>query len=343
MGRPAKPWYREKRKTWYAEIGGVQHNLGPDKEAALTRFHELTAEERKRKPGEVKVEAEVPTVADIFQKFLDWCEKHRSQKTYLWCRFRIRAFIKHAKGKVVNQPFDTLKPFHVVEWSDKDPDWSPTYKHGMIAGIQRPFNWACKMGHIDKSPIRHIEKPGMERREQYVTVDQWKKIRDHYVDGDPFRDILEWAWECGARPQEAKGIEARHVQLASHRIYIPKEEAKGKKRPRIIYMTPHAEAIVARLMAKHPTGPLFRNNRGNAWSGFCMNNRFIRLKKHLGVKFAAMSLRHGFATRKLEQGMSPATVAALMGHRDLSMISRYYSHLDQADEHLQSQLNLEGA
>jgi hypothetical protein len=44
-GRPPKPWFRSARNCWCVCLNGTQHNLGPDRERAFTRFHELLASE----------------------------------------------------------------------------------------------------------------------------------------------------------------------------------------------------------------------------------------------------------------------------------------------------------
>lgn len=365
MARPAKLWFRASRNAWFVEIRGKQHNLGADEVEAKRRFHALMAQPEPKPAPPPSL-----SIADICERFLEWCSRHRSAGTYQWSKCRIQWFI-NAIGNFARQPVDSLKPFHVVEWIDKHPDWSRTYRHGLIAAVQRPFNWAVRLGYIASNPIRFIEKPGVQRREQLITPADWITIRDHYPAGDAFRAVLEWAWECGARPQEAKGIEASHVQLDLHRIFIPKEEAKGKKKPRIIYMTPRAEEIIVQLTTLRPSGPLFLNAKGRPWTSFAMNCRFCRLQMALGrlrmkelgikpskakdpkvrekenrelqsahgIKFAAYSLRHGFCQRKLEDGLDIMTVASLMGHSGTQMIERHYSHMDKADKYLHASLN----
>jgi len=229
----------------------------------------------------------------------------------------------------------------VVEWADAHPSWGDNYRRGALIAVQRPFNWAAKLGYIQSSPIPYIEKPQATRREQVVTVNEWEAIRDHYDEGDPFRDLLEFAWETGCRPQEVKAIEARHVQLGVHRVVFPAKEAKGKKRIRVIYLTPRAEQIIRKLLKLRPKGLLFLNAKGKPWNYAAMNCRFGRLKKTLGVKYCAYAIRHGFATRKLEDGLDHITVAALMGHADATMLSKVYSHIGDRHDHLREQLNRE--
>ena len=194
-----------------------------------------------------------------------------------------------------------------------------------IMSIQRPYNWAEELGYIDENPVRKIKKPPCGRREQAVTPDQWQKIRDHYPAHDPFRDLLEFCWETGCRPFEARSMEIRHVQLDKQLVLFKPEEAKGKTHCRVIRLTQTAVEIVKRRMGARSEGVVFLNDAGNAWTACAMNCRFCRLKKHVGVKFFAYAWRHGFATRKLVEGHDHLTVAELMGHTDGTMLARVYA------------------
>jgi len=333
MARIPKPWFREDRQTYCVTIRGKRHDLGPDKTEADRLFHELMAQ----KPADPKPIAGL-SVAKVFDKYLDWCHKHREPRTFDWYRDHIQAFMDTLK-QPERMPFADLKPFHVIEWADKHDTWGDSYRRGAIVAIQRPFNWAERLGYIDKSPVRNIEKPAAGRREHAVTPVEFAKIRDHYAEGDPFRELLEFAWETGCRPQEVKKVESHHVQMEKHCIVFPPTEAKGKKRWRVIYMTPRAEQIIANLQATRTTGLLFLNAKGTPWNRWNMSCRFGRLKKHVGKTYCSYLLRHGFATRKLEEGLDHLTVAALLGHKDATMLSKIYSHIGERPDHLREQLN----
>jgi integrase/recombinase XerC len=340
MGRKPTAWYWKARKCWAVDLDGSRYKLGPEKDAALRELYRLlslTPEERKP-----KVEAPVSpggmTVAELLDKYLDWCQKHRAPRTYDWYKEHLDDFASHLPN-AAEMPFAELKPYHVVEWADKHPSWGDNYRRGALIAVARPGNWAVKLGYIPMSPIAHLEKPQATRREQAVTLEEWEAIRNHYDEGDPFRDILEFMHETGCRPQEAKAVEARHVELDKQRIVFPAKEAKGKKRVRIVYMTPRAEEIIRNLLKERKNGILFLNTKGRPWNYESMNCRFITLQKHLGVKYCAYAIRHGFATRKLEEGLNDATVAALMGHRDTAMLGRVYSHVGDRPEYLREQLN----
>jgi hypothetical protein len=65
-----------------------------------------------------------------------------------------------------------------------------------------------------------------------------------------------------------KCLEARHIEFDKQRAVIPAEEAKGKRHTRGVYFpTEQSLDIIRRLCEKYPTGPLYRNVRGNKWTG----------------------------------------------------------------------------
>jgi integrase len=321
-----KPFFREDRGLWYVQLHGKQHNLGSDKDDAFRRYHQLM---------QAPTPVESTLALGIIDGFLEWTKQHRSAGTYGFYYEHLQSFTNSLLDKRLQT--EQLKPFHVQQWVDSHPSWGPTYRRGAIGAVQRAFLWAEKLGHIEKSPICHIEKPKAERRDNPWSPADFKKALTHIKD-QPFRDLMEFAWESGCRPQEARLIEAHHVNLQRGRIEIPPDEAKGKKRWRIIYLTEKAAEIVERLLPHRQTGKLFLNVDGNPWKMYAICNRFTRLQKKLGKSYCAYDLRHSFATRQLKNGNDPITVAALLGHVDATMLCKIYEHLSTDDDHLRDRL-----
>jgi integrase len=134
------------------------------------------------------------------------------------------------------------------------------------------------------------------------------------------------------------GLEAKDVDLKK-RAWLVKNKtrwATGERR-RTVYLNELATELTRRLVDRHPTGPLFRNRKGGKWTNCAVSARMRRLADRLqiGPGACAYSLRHLFVTNALEDGINPATVAALVGHKDLNMIMRVYSHLPSRTAHLQ--------
>lgn len=278
------------------------------------------------------------TFNDLSHKYLAWCDKHRAPRSCEWYKGHIDNFLKFL-GANSSMLAKDLKPFHVAEWVDSQPTWGPTYKGGAIVAIKRIYNWAIELGYAEINPIAKLKKPTPQRREIYMTKEDFDSILARISSIDPFRDLLRFVWLTGCRPQEVRHIEPRHVDEVHQRIVFPAEESKGKRAKRIIYLQAEAWEIIKRLMADESSGgKLFKNNRGTAWTKYAICNRFHRLSKVMGKRLFCYAARHGFGTRKLVQGHDHLTVAALMGHTDGSMLAKVYSHVDQDTAHLRKAL-----
>jgi len=337
MAHFPKPFFRNPRKRWYVEIDGNQINLGPDEDEAFRKYHQIMAERDKDDPPHAAAPpAGELTVAELYDKFLTWCQQHREPLTYKGYHEFIQGLIDALKDKAL-LPALSLRPFHISEWVDSHPQWGPTRRRNAIIHVQRAYNWAYKLGYIPENPIRSLEKPQAKRRENHVTPQDFAAIIAKVKD-EPFRDLIVFSWESGCRPQEARHIERRHVHLEQRRIELPPTEAKGRKRWRIIRLTDTALAIVTRRVAQGKGEKLFLNTDGNPWKNQAIVCRFQRLKKKLGKAWAAYDLRHGFAQKMLESGVDHLAVAEIMGHANGQMVATVYSHMNKADAHLDEAL-----
>jgi integrase len=266
-----KPFFRASRGLWYLQVGGKQINLGCDREAAFRQYHEIMGQ-----PRPVAVAANAVVV--ILDLFLEWTRKNRSSGSYGWYLEHLTPFARSLPDGLT---VDAIRPFHVQEYLDSKTTWSNTTKRGAVIAIKRSFNWAEKIGHTDRNPLRHVEKPEAGRREQVVSLLGHQRILAMVQDQE-FTDLLTAAWETGARPQELFRVEARHVDLKNGRWVFPKNESKGKRHSRTIYLNDRMIEMTRCLMLKRPEGPLFRNADGRPWTAFAVNCRFVRIRGMMG-------------------------------------------------------------
>ena len=296
MARKPSPWYWPERNGWFTILHGQRVPLGshpadlspPQKRKGkwiapppIERvFHSLLADKPTRQSAPADSD-DTPTIPGLLDKFLDWTLKNKAARTFEWYRMHIQSFLDHLGGKP--KLVGELRPFHVVEWVESHPDWSPAFRRGAITAIQRPLNWAEELGYIPGNPIKKIKKPQPQRRETHLTPEKFSELIEHYPEGDPFRDLLNFSWHSGCRPQESIRIETRHVHLEVECVIIPKDEAKGKRRARVILLSGTALDIAKRLLGKKPTDRLFHNEDGTAWTRFSIANRFDRLVLAQGI------------------------------------------------------------
>src|SRR4051794_41156518 len=97
MAHQPKPFFRTGR-GWYVQLGTEQIKLADKpktpatEKAAWAAFHELMSGRAKPSPSIPPLSASPLTVAEVFEKFLDWCQQHRSERTYEWSKGHIQAF-----------------------------------------------------------------------------------------------------------------------------------------------------------------------------------------------------------------------------------------------------------
>ncbi len=275
------------------------------------------------------------SVAELTEAFLKWDKANNTPGT---STERARLLRNWLRAKISDEDPRTFQELRTNEldattvrtWVNSHDTWGPTTRSITIRDIKRVFNWAVDEELLEVSPIRRLKKPEPNSREEWINEDDYKLIMATVHDV-PFRDLLTMAWETGGRPFELYRVEARHVRLDERCIVFPKEESKGKKRERRVWLSGVALAIVQRLVLMYPQGPLLRNSKGMPWTNASVNNRFRNRSQELGRKFTQYQFRHGFATRLLMEGNDSLVVAKAMGHVDTKMINRVYVHLEGAN------------
>lgn len=270
MARTPKPWFDKERKVWKVTINGRRHNLGKNKKLAMEEFHRLMLQ-----PAAKKVPSQ--SLPGIIDAFLDWVHKHRAPDTYEWYRYRLQRFIDHHRDLRVQD----LRPFHVETWIDSYESLSQTSRRNYIRSIKRCLSWAKKQGYIETNPVESLEAPSAERREVFVSLEDFNSLLS-YIRDETLRDLVTTTWLVGCRPQESLRVEGRHVDAENQRWVFPIKESKGKKLPRIVYLTDEAMAITKRHMLRHPTGTIFRNRNGRPWTPDAVNCAFDRIQIRMG-------------------------------------------------------------
>ncbi len=274
-----KPFFKPSRGTWYVQLDGRQINLGPDQDKAFTRYHELMNRPR---PTTITSEALVL----VIDAFLDWVSKHRAPDTYLWYRYRLERFAKRYPNLSTAQ----LRPYHVQQWLDSLDGLSSGSLRNHCRAIKRCLRWAEQQGYVDKNPIAHLEQPKAGKREVVLSPTEFADILT-LATNPSFRDLLVVTWETGCRPQESLRVEARHVDVTNQRWVFPKSESKTGFL-RVVYLTDKALAITKRLMLRHPSGPLFRNSRGEAWTTDAVNCVFTSIQIKMGRRILEQRTAH---------------------------------------------------
>jgi site-specific recombinase XerD len=324
-----KPFWKESHKCWYVQLRGKQHRLDPDREEAWKLYHQLMA-------GEMPVGSDRRVIV-LIDQFLRWSQTNHAPDTFRFYRIYNQSFGKFIPARLKLQD---LKPYHLTRWVDAE--WppgsaSPNTRHGAIRAVQRAFSWAKKQGLIQVNPIEYVEKPKPCPRDVYLWPEQYEKVLSMIQD-EPFRDVVEILRHTGARPQEVRIMEARWLDRENRCWQFPRERSKGKRKARVVLLNDRAFEISCRNAATHPQGAMFRNSRGEPWKKKALVDRCRRLRARLDFYVTPYAIRHTFATDAILRGVDLVTIAQLMGHVDLRMLSEIYQHVEKHSEHLRAGL-----
>lgn len=270
MPKFAKPWFRACRGVWYVSLDGKQINLGPDRTAAFEEYARLIAAPKETKPV---AEHCLPAVLDAF---LTWLKPRRSPETFLWYQYRLERLARRYPKLDASR----LTCAMVEDWVD-EYQLSVTSRRNYFRAAKKAMKWAKSRGMVRRNRIRTLEVPAGESREVVISLPLYEQILSLIRDPG-FRDLVVTTWETGCRPQESLRVEARHVDLTNQRWVFPKSESKNKKLSRVVYLADAAIAITRQLVELYPTGKLFRNSRGRAWTTDAVNNMFRRIQVRIG-------------------------------------------------------------
>jgi integrase len=262
------------------------------------------------------------TVSDLIQKFLIHHKNNSQPGTY--------KFYQRLENFKLNLLVTDLRPLHITEWVESTKG---NYRRNLMRSMKTCFKWAADEGYIETSPLAKMKLPSAISRgdEVFLTQEQWEKIITAVDDVDIF-DVLMLLHETGCRPGEVRAFEAKYFDETGKCIVFPKSESKGGKTQRIIHLNPAAMEIIKRRISVQSEGKLF------SFSANKLDAKCEQLSKKVGVKFVPYSLRHDFCTRAIIAGIDLQTLSVLMGHCDLKMISKIYSHVRRREDFIKQEL-----
>jgi integrase len=322
MSRPNKIWFRKDVGWWMVTLAGEKIRLAQGKEsrkAAEQKFHELMAS-RSQAP-----ESPNARVADVIEAFLAWTKVHRSSETN-------RNYISYGQGFSEHSGYmqtSELKPIHVTRWVDEN-GWTQTTERNARRSIYRAFSWACEEGILTRNPLQGMKCPRAKARGRFMSDSEYRTLLKH-SDLD-FKTLLFALKETGCRPKEARVL--RWEQVRDDRWVLEEHKTAYKvEKPRVIYLTTPMRKMMNVLRRRSTGSQVFLNSRKKPWTCNAVRLRIARLKTKLNLPddLCAYMLRHAFGTNAILNGVDVATVAELMGHTSLEMVSRVYLHL--ADQH----------
>jgi integrase len=336
MARKSKPWWREERGQWFVQHNGRQVPLGPDKVEAEKKWHTLMALAGKDTAGD---ENPFKIIAD---ERLEWVRRHKKAKTYRVYKLLLQEF-HNLHGNV---PVKSLKPRHVDEVLALHPDWSKSTIRSFMVCINTTLNWAVRQEYITFNPLaKKLPIPAVVSRgkESVIEPDDYEKMIQHATPA--LRDFIVACRNTGTRPHVVAAVTAADFYEDAACWVVNEHKTDDDGQPLVVHLNDTMMALTKKLIALHPSGPLFRNNRGNPWVDTAWGKAMAGLRKTLagrGIKIKGRGIlygfRHTYATDLLGEGVPDTHAATLLGHKSTAMIHKHYSHLGTKVQALKAHL-----
>lgn len=333
MHKTGRPWYRRGTDSWYVWHEGRQVQLAKgkkNKSEAFARFAELLSVPPPQ-PSESRF-----TVADLVNRF----EQSAAERVKSGTLTAYRCILKPFAAAFGNLLPVALTPPQVTEWANRN-GWSSTTRRYALMVVCTAYSWAEKAGQVVPNPLRGMKKPPAKSRGAEVLIDGALHGRIIEVASPEFGDFLKAVRATGARPGEVARVEAKDVLWEAGCWVLTEHKTAGTGRVRTIYLPEPVLSLCRTLAAKHPSGPLFRNTRGEPWQKTGWKQAMGRAQRKLGLSRRPLTsgYRHTFATDALEAGVPDVHVAELLGHSTTAMIHRHYGHLSAKGRALKNSLD----
>ncbi len=333
------PRYWKSRGGYFVTVNGTQVLLakGPKnnpevKALAREKFREVLAEMPREKKK--KESRGVLLVTDVTRDYLLGCLTPATPRNSRVIATRYLDLFRASFGP---RPVTTLSVSEVRSWIETFPRWKSTATKRLCAvTVLKAFNHV--LGR-DENPLRGLARgydvPSRARDATHLITNEIHE-RLLLAASPTTKDVLHALNDTGARPGEILQCTAA---MYDHRLHalLPRF-LKVKHKQRTIYLTPSLEDRVRLLVEKHPTGPLFKNTRGNPLRPGKLNQWFFWVRKKLNIgPVTPYMYRHRFATDFLLKGGTMSVLCALLG-TSMKMIVKYYSHVGEHPEALRAEL-----
>jgi integrase len=315
VARMPEPWFRASRGAWFATVDGKQVRLdAADIESARNALASILA-----RLDRSHVKSIHPTVRNVTSGFMGAFNDAPANSIKCY-RTRLKRL-----GPLGELPVDVATPRDGLAWLGLF-DESPVSRGQRAATLKRALRWGVSVGMVpDDAPLLEWRVP-MPRSPRRIipTVEQvpaWLAVMNPAL-----RGVAEFLANTGARQDEARRIEAKHVDLSAHCVVMAEHKTASRTGSVRIIPVPGDDvwARLVELCDLHPSGPVFRNNAGRAWNPDVLYGALRRAARRAGlVKITGHSLRHRCATDLNAAGVPAVHGAGILGHTVETYIKTY--------------------
>jgi integrase len=323
-------------KTWWYvfEFGGrkIQESSGfRNKTAAIRAEAKRRTDLQERRAGFTELK-QAPKFDVFAQELLEWSKQHHRPKTYglhAWnCKTLRRFFGSKYLDDITTETVENFKSARKREARKKTKDGrlvTGTTVNRALERLKAMYYQAERMGYFVKNPVVGVQmfrQPLDSMR--VITFDEQASYLAEA--SQPLRDIAEIMLDTGMRPEEVFRIKAENIDFKQMTIFNPFGKTNAARRT--IPMTGNVSSLLKRRVkeAERLATPFVVPSPQNVQTPIGSVKKAHQAaidRADIKPRLRLYDLRHTFATRAAASDMNLPTLAAILGHANIQMTTRY--------------------
>ena len=280
--------------------------------------------------GEVGLEEKkpVPTFKAAMSTFLAWSKNEHEAKpnTHRCYLTASKPLLAYFKDKPLDQiHIEDVEAYKNARLNQKSArtkrKLSPATCNRELATLRKLFYYFIEKKKLKLvNPVSGVKFPKESNSFKSVVSEKDEQIY-LMACSQPLMDVAILIVETGCRPEEVFSIERKNINLEQGFIFIPK--GKTKSATRKIPLTSRAMSVLRNRLETVSGEFLFNNEATGKPLTTLKTAHKGAIKRSKVAWFRIYDLRHTFATRFIESGGDLVTLASLLGHSNIQMVTRY--------------------
>ncbi len=347
-------FYSNVKHKWMAQI-----NVGKDENGKVIRKSVTadTQEEVKAKLDELKlsiytgkfVNANTITFSQLIKQIYD--EKMAMNEIQPQTYYRTMETVKLCK-EINDIPVQKIDSTAIKQLLLSKVDYANSTIKKMYIILNQCFKEALKRKIISDNPMLDVRKPKSTKKTKKIralTLDEQKKLVEVIrTENVRYAEQMLISMFTGMRMGEINALSINDLNLNFNFINIDKTISKGEHGEAFVNDTAKTEngnrqipinetvrPVIEKIISEYKAtddNVLFHTSAGTLIATSVVNTEFRRIVNRYNIQdktvkgdLSLHSLRHTYATRCIESGMSPKVLQHLMGHSDIKVTLDTYA------------------
>ena len=264
------------------------------------------------------------------------------------------------KSDIVNKDIEDIKPEELQNFVNEYKDLSDSSIKKIFEQLNQAYRYAFERGYVSRNPMAQVLRPKSNKQEKLVramTLDEENQfinyLQSKTIKECPYRNEFLIQLFMGLRIGECLALSHSDIDLEHRKIYVHKTLTRDVNGQTILSNSPKTQAgnryipipdvlypyIIeqmnySNIQENNEDKLLFKPPYNKYTTLENVNRALVKILNELSIEhMTSHSLRHTYATRAIEAGVTPVVLQKLMGHTDVSItLNTYTSVFDRYKE-----------